>query len=70
MASSTERSRRSRERAQRGVIGLVPVEVTRPLLHRLLADGLVTYEDVGEEDLEAQVSAALSQIVLAWAEDK
>ncbi len=68
MASSTERSQRCRERQRRGVLGLVPVEVTKPVLRRLLADGLVTYEDVGEEDLEAQVSAALSRLVDAWAQ--
>ncbi len=68
MASSTERSQRCRERQRRGVLGLVPVEVTKPVLRRLLADGLVTYEDVGQEELDAQISTALSRLVDAWAQ--
>ena len=38
------------------------------MLRRLLADGRVTYEDVGQKELEAQISAALSRLVDAWAQ--
>ena len=72
MASSTERSRRCRERERRGVIGMWPVEVTAPVVRRLSADGLIsTGNDMSEEELEEQdnqISTALSQIVHAWGE--
>ncbi len=38
------------------------------MLRRLLRDGSVSYDDMGEEELEAQVSAALSRLVDAWAQ--
>jgi len=63
MTISTERVHRHRERRRRGVLAVVPVEVTEGVVHQLIRAGWL---DAGARE-KIEVGGAISEMLAAMA---
>ena len=69
MTTSTERVHRHRERRRRGVVVVVPTEVSGKVLRKLVREGWLTYDGGNTEVTPSMVSAALSEMLETWAHE-
>ena len=63
MATAAERSQRHRDRKRRGVVAVVPVEVTQNTIDAFVECGGIECDDVTPENLGDCVQSALDMLV-------
>ncbi len=63
MATAAERSQRHRDRKRRGVVAVVPVEVTQKTIDSFVECGGIEADDITPENLGDCVQSALDMLV-------